>query len=141
MGSHPYHVSYYCRAYKRPSTHGLVLAIFLVLFSTSGREATKLQSLHPRTSNCNRKRPCFQDPSVRISLTSCTPKPWLGLRQPCTYLTRTFGSIFNSRPPPPNAPTHTVFVTGNAGKLKEVREILASGPQPIEIESRDLVDC
>lgn len=33
-----------------------------------------------------------------------------------------------------------MFVTGNAGKLKEVREILASGPQPIEVESRDLED-
>lgn len=32
-----------------------------------------------------------------------------------------------------------VFVTGNAGKLREVREILAQGT-PIEIESRDL-DC
>ncbi|KAN0126559.1 Inosine triphosphate pyrophosphatase-like protein [Russula decolorans] len=30
-----------------------------------------------------------------------------------------------------------VFVTGNPGKLREVREILAQGP-PIEIESRDL---
>lgn len=30
-----------------------------------------------------------------------------------------------------------VFVTGNAGKLREVREILAQGT-PIEIESRDL---
>jgi len=30
-----------------------------------------------------------------------------------------------------------VFVTGNAGKLKEVREILAQG-KPIDIESRDL---
>jgi len=30
-----------------------------------------------------------------------------------------------------------VFVTGNAGKLKEVREILADGA-PIEVESRDL---
>jgi hypothetical protein len=30
-----------------------------------------------------------------------------------------------------------VFVTGNAGKLREVREILAQGP-PIEVESRDL---
>jgi hypothetical protein len=32
-----------------------------------------------------------------------------------------------------------VFVTGNAGKLKEVREILAGGPQqPFEVESREL---
>ncbi|KAI0248826.1 Ham1-like protein [Lactifluus subvellereus] len=30
-----------------------------------------------------------------------------------------------------------VFVTGNAGKLKEVREILAQG-KPVDIESRDL---
>jgi hypothetical protein len=30
-----------------------------------------------------------------------------------------------------------VFVTGNAGKLREVREILAQGT-PVEIESRDL---
>jgi len=78
---------------------------------------------------------------VRISLI-CTPKPRLG-SQPCTlYLTRTFGSIFNSRPPSPT-PTHSVRVTGNAGKLKEVREILANGsqdPHPIEVESRDLVD-
>jgi inosine/xanthosine triphosphate pyrophosphatase family protein len=41
---------------------------------------------------------------------------------------------------PPVLHTRTVFVTGNAGKLKEVREILASGPQPIEVESHDL-DC
>ena len=32
---------------------------------------------------------------------------------------------------------HIVFVTGNAGKLREVREILAQGT-PVEIESRDL---
>jgi hypothetical protein len=32
-----------------------------------------------------------------------------------------------------------VFVTGNAGKLKEVREILAGGPQqPIEVESQEV---
>lgn len=30
-----------------------------------------------------------------------------------------------------------VFVTGNAGKLREVREILAQST-PIEVESRDL---
>jgi len=30
-----------------------------------------------------------------------------------------------------------VFVTGNAGKLREVREILAQGT-PIEVDSRDL---
>jgi inosine/xanthosine triphosphate pyrophosphatase family protein len=34
---------------------------------------------------------------------------------------------------------HIVFVTGNAGKLNEVREILAQG-EAIDIESRDL-DC
>ncbi|KAH9998287.1 Ham1-like protein [Russula vinacea] len=33
---------------------------------------------------------------------------------------------------------HLVFVTGNAGKLREVREILAQGTTPVEIESRDL---
>ncbi len=32
---------------------------------------------------------------------------------------------------------YIVFVTGNAGKLREVREILAQGA-PIAIESRDL---
>jgi len=31
-----------------------------------------------------------------------------------------------------------VFVTGNANKLKEVREILSSGGHPIEIESQSL---
>jgi len=31
-----------------------------------------------------------------------------------------------------------VFVTGNPGKLREVSEILAHDPQPIEIESRSL---
>jgi len=31
-----------------------------------------------------------------------------------------------------------VFVTSNPGKLKEVREILANGPQPLEIESQGL---
>ena len=33
-----------------------------------------------------------------------------------------------------------MFVTGNTGKLREVREILTNGPQPIEIESHSL-DC
>ncbi|KAJ8519684.1 hypothetical protein ONZ45_g3407 [Pleurotus djamor] len=31
-----------------------------------------------------------------------------------------------------------IFVTGNANKLKEVRAILASGPQAIEIDSQEL---
>jgi len=42
--------------------------------------------------------------------------------------------------PPSPYNTCTVFVTGNAGKLREVREILTNGPQPIEIESHS-IDC
>jgi len=48
----------------------------------------------------------------------------------------------NHHPPPHfkySIISSIVFVTGNAGKLREVREILAQG-KPIEIESRDL-DC
>lgn len=33
---------------------------------------------------------------------------------------------------------HTVFVTGNANKLREVKAILSDGPAPIEIESRSV---
>ena len=42
--------------------------------------------------------------------------------------------------PPPPYNTRIVFVTGNTGKLREVREILTNGPQPIEIESHS-IDC
>ena len=42
-----------------------------------------------------------------------------------------------SIPAPRTSVPFVVFVTGNAGKLREVREILAQGT-PIEIESRNL---
>lgn len=60
--------------------------------------------------------------------------PRLGfLKLPC------FPFPLNPTPPPSPRGAHTVFVTGNAGKLKEVREILAGGPQqPFEVESREL---
>ena len=65
---------------------------------------------------------------------------WLGSRvSDILYL----ASIFETPrfPFPSPGAGRTVFVTGNAGKLKEVREILAGGPQqPIEVESREL-DC
>src|SRR6267142_3207313 len=86
---------------------------------------------NPTISDCNWKQICRQDASVRVSIPGAVlhPQNRAGLI-----------SLLNTFRPPPPYNTCTVFVTGNAGKLREVREILTNGPQPIEIESHS-IDC